>query len=74
MYRHACAVCAAVNIAALMAANLTGFVVGLDGLGKLMQGLMGSPLYVGAALTCFYCAAQVMFVIRERETERNRKL
>ena len=31
-FRHACAAAAALNIAGLMAANLAGFVLGLDGL------------------------------------------
>ena len=43
-FRFMCAAAAAVNIAALMAANLAGFVVGLDGL----AGAAGSTPGLGA--------------------------
>lgn len=53
---------ATINIAALMCANMVGFVVGMDGLVPLLQQMMASPLLIVVSLTSFYCAARLMFV------------
>lgn len=66
-YTHVCALAAAINIAALMSANLAGFVVGIGGLKQLFVGLAASPLYVMMAFTSFYCAAHILFVLREHK-------
>lgn len=65
--RHAAAALAALNIAALMCANLVGFVVGPDGLAALLRQLLRQPALVGASLGVFYCAAQLMFALRAHE-------
>ena len=59
-YRHGCAALAAGSIAVLMAGNLTGFVIGVDGLKALMGMLLsrdGAQVAV-AAMVAFFSAAQ----------------
>jgi D-alanyl-lipoteichoic acid acyltransferase DltB (MBOAT superfamily) len=68
LYRHVCAGFAAVNIAALMSANLAGFVVGLDGLVEVfIKGMLTDGQFVAAALLVFYSAAHIMFYLRETQ-------
>lgn len=66
-YRHAAAALAALNICALMAVNLVGFVLGGKGLRLLAAQLLRQPGYLPVTFGVFYCAAQVMFWIRQRE-------
>lgn len=76
-YRVLCGVGAVGNILMMMAANLVGFAVGLDGLKGLVQGIVGS--YSGLAFLAAACAAlfvgvQVMFEIREQEMRQGIKM
>lgn len=64
-FRSLCACAAAINIAALMAVNMVGFVVGTDGIGDLFRELFASPGYVVTTFFVFYCGAQVIFAWRE---------
>lgn len=64
-WRHVCAAGAALNISALMLANLAGFVVGLDGVSQLLGQFLAEPLFVATAFGVFFCAAHVMFAIEE---------
>jgi len=66
-FRHLCAAAAALNILLLMTANLVGFVVGLDGAAALLAQVLASPAFAAAMLASFFCAAQVMFALRQRE-------
>ncbi|OAX78770.1 hypothetical protein ACJ72_06920 [Emergomyces africanus] len=70
MYRVLCGAGTVFNILLMMAANLVGFAVGIDGLKGLVSGIVGSPAglvyLVGACLTLFV-GVQVMFEIREGE-------
>ena len=62
LYDVVCGVFATINITALMAANMAGFVVGLDGLMPLLHELLSSPVLVLTSLVSFYCAARLMFL------------
>jgi D-alanyl-lipoteichoic acid acyltransferase DltB (MBOAT superfamily) len=66
-YRYVCATAATLNIAALMAANLAGFVVGLDGVAGLLQEMLRRPGFVAATLITFFSAANLMLALREWE-------
>jgi hypothetical protein len=71
-FKHACAAAAAVNILVLMSANLVGFVVGVDGLLPLLDAVLGQPGFAVGMLAVFFCAAHVMFAIREAEQLREK--
>ncbi|KAI9699836.1 MAG: glycerol transporter [Bogoriella megaspora] len=69
-YRWLCGLGAVGNILMMMAANLVGFAVGLDGLKGLVQGIVGSAsgvVFLGIACAALFVGAQVMFEIREQE-------
>ncbi|KAK5114723.1 hypothetical protein LTR62_002297 [Meristemomyces frigidus] len=61
------------NILMLMAANLVGFAVGLDGLKGLVDGIVGSlggRVFLLAACMTLFVGVQVMFEWREGEKRR----
>lgn len=64
VWRHICAAGGAVNIAGLMAVNLTGFVVGMDGLIAFIKEVLGTPIAVPLGLLAFFSATQLMFAWR----------
>ncbi|KAK2750589.1 glycerol transporter [Myotisia sp. PD_48] len=69
-YRVLCGIGAVGNVLAMMAANLVGFAVGLDGLKGLVHGIVGSYAgfaYLIAACATLFVGVQVMFEIREEE-------
>jgi D-alanyl-lipoteichoic acid acyltransferase DltB (MBOAT superfamily) len=69
-YRVLCGVGAVGNILMMMAANLVGFAVGIDGLKGLVQGIAGSYsglAYLAIACSALFVGAQLMFEIREGE-------
>ena len=72
-YRWICGVGAVANILMLMAANLVGFALGLDGLDGLLRGIFGSynglVFFVGSCAALFV-GAQVMFEVREEEARK----
>ena len=47
------------DAAGLMAANLVGFVVGIDGLKPLLADMAARPAFAAATLAVFFSAAQV---------------
>lgn len=72
-YRWLCGVGAVGNILMMMAANLVGFAVGLDGLKGLVDGIVGSlggRVFLLAACVTLFVGAQVMFEVREAEKRR----
>ena len=72
-YRVICGVGAVGNILMMMAANLVGFVVGLDGLQGLVHGIVGSwggVAFLIAACGTLFVGVQVMFELRESERRR----
>ncbi|KAK4960331.1 glycerol transporter [Elasticomyces elasticus] len=72
-YRWLAGVGAVCNILMLMAANLVGFAVGLDGLKGLVNGIidsLGGRLFLLAACVTLFVGAQVMFEWREGEKRR----
>lgn len=69
-YRVICGIGAVGNILMMMAANLVGFAVGLDGLKGLVNGIVGSwsgVAFLLAACSALFVGVQVMFEIRESE-------
>lgn len=72
-YRWLCGLGAVGNILMMMAANLVGFAVGLDGLRGLVDGIVGSWSGRGfllAACATLFVGVQVMFELREGERRR----
>ncbi|KAL2154276.1 hypothetical protein VTH82DRAFT_2952 [Thermothelomyces myriococcoides] len=72
-YRMLCCVGAVGNVLMMMAANLVGFAVGLDGLESIVKGIFRD--YSGIAFLITACGAlfvgiQVMFEIRQSEYRR----
>ncbi|KAI9770920.1 MAG: glycerol transporter [Geoglossum simile] len=69
-YRVICGIGAVGNILMMMAANLVGFAVGLDGLKGLVNGIVGSfsgLVFLATACGALFIGTQVMFEARERE-------
>lgn len=72
-YRWLCGVGAVANILMMMAANLVGFAVGLDGLKGLVEGIVnswGGRAFLLAAMATLFVGSQVMFEVREAEKRR----
>lgn len=71
-YRHAAAALAACNITALMAANLVGFVLGLEGVRSFASRMFGADgrTFAAGMLCSFFCAAHLMFEVRAGEARR----
>ncbi|EFE42153.1 hypothetical protein TRV_03105 [Trichophyton verrucosum HKI 0517] len=69
-YRVLCGIGAVGNILPMMAANLVGFAVGLDGLKGLIHGIVGSYFglaFLAAACATLFVGVQVMFEVRGSE-------
>ena len=78
-YRVLCGVGAVFNILLMMAANLVGFAVGLDGLMAILRGLWSTGILAGVAMMMVCCGAlfvgvQVMFEHREEERRKGVKM
>ncbi|OQO12485.1 hypothetical protein B0A48_03127 [Cryoendolithus antarcticus] len=72
-YRVLCGMGAVGNILMMMAANLVGFAVGLDGLKGLVDGIVGSwdgRIFLLGAMATLFVGVQVMFEWREGEKRR----
>ncbi|KAK4992981.1 glycerol transporter [Elasticomyces elasticus] len=72
-YRVLCSIGAVGNILMMMAANLVGFAVGLDGLQGLVRGIVGSwagLAFLAAACGALFVGIQVMFEVRESEKRK----
>lgn len=70
LYRNLCAVGGVANCLMMMAANLVGFAIGVDGLRDLVHGVFGS--FEGLVFMVVVCCAifvgvQVMLEVREEE-------
>ncbi|KAM5430484.1 glycerol transporter [Microsporum canis] len=76
-YRVLCGIGAVGNILPMMAANLIGFAVGLDGLQGLVHGIIGSYsglAFLAAACATLFVGVQVMFEVRASELRAGIKL
>ncbi|KAH0843761.1 Glycerol uptake protein 1 [Fonsecaea pedrosoi] len=76
-YRVICGIGAVLNILMMMAANLVGFAVGLDGLMGLVNGIAGSwqgAVFMLGACSALFVGVQVMFEHREEEKRKGIKL
>ena len=72
-YRVLCGIGAVGNVLMMMAANLVGFAVGLDGLKGLVRGIVGDWSgrgFLVAACGTLFVGVQVMFEVREAEKRR----
>jgi len=70
LHRHIAAVGAVINVLFMMAANLVGFAIGVDGLRELVKGVLGSwegVVFAITACSAIFVGIQVMFEIREHE-------
>lgn len=73
LYRHLCALGAVGNILMMMAANLVGFAIGMDGLKVLVRGVIGGydgVLFFLTACSALFVGAQIMFEVRENEARK----
>ncbi|KAL1739025.1 MBOAT, membrane-bound O-acyltransferase family-domain-containing protein [Schizophyllum fasciatum] len=69
-YRHVCALGGVLNVLMMMAANLVGFVIGVDGVQYFLQQLFGSAeglRFLVAVIACLFIGVQLMFEYREEE-------
>lgn len=76
-YRVLCGIGAVGNILTMMAANLVGFALGLDGIKGLLQGILGSYsgiMYLLVACSALFVGVQLMFEIREGEKRKGIRL
>ncbi|KAK5216713.1 glycerol transporter [Exophiala xenobiotica] len=76
-YRFICGIGAVANILLMMAANLVGFAVGLDGLMGLVHGIIGrwqGAAFMLAACGTLFVGVQVMFEHREEEKRNGVRL
>ncbi|EXJ72636.1 uncharacterized protein A1O5_03782 [Cladophialophora psammophila CBS 110553] len=76
-YRVICGIGAVINILMMMAANLVGFAVGLDGLMGLVHGIAGSwqgAVFMLGACSALFVGVQVMFEHREAEKRKGIRL
>ncbi|KIV80206.1 hypothetical protein PV11_07725 [Exophiala sideris] len=76
-YRVLCGIGAVGNVLMMMAANLVGFAVGLDGLMGLVHGIIGSwqgAVFMLAACGALFVGVQVMFEHREEEKRNGVRL
>lgn len=72
-YRFLSGVGAVGNILMMMAANLVGFALGLDGLKQMIDGIVSGLqgwAFLGAASATLFVGAMVMFELREAEKRR----
>ncbi|EXJ64095.1 hypothetical protein A1O7_00431 [Cladophialophora yegresii CBS 114405] len=76
-YRIICGIGAVANILMMMAANLVGFAVGMDGLTSIVHGIASSwhgALFMVSACAILFVGVQVMFEHREDEKRRGIRL
>lgn len=76
-YRVLCGIGAVGNILMMMAANLVGFAIGLDGLRGLLGGILSSwsgAMFMLLASGALFVGVQVMFEVREAEKRRGIRL
>jgi protein-cysteine N-palmitoyltransferase HHAT len=72
-YRMICGVGAVANILMMMAANLVGFAIGLDGLKGMVAAIVGSwsgLAFLAAACVVLFVGVQIMFEVRESEKRK----
>lgn len=70
LFRLVSGVAAAVNVLFLIAANMVGFVLGLDGIKPFLQQVLGQPQFLPVVLLACFCGVQLMFALRDVEKQR----
>ncbi|KAF7513233.1 hypothetical protein GJ744_010629 [Endocarpon pusillum] len=76
-YRVLCGIGAVGNILMMMAANLVGFAIGIEGLKGMVRALVGTRdglAFLATACVVLFMAVQVMFECRESERRRGIRL
>ncbi|KAL7417004.1 MBOAT, membrane-bound O-acyltransferase family-domain-containing protein [Mrakia frigida] len=72
-YRHVCCVGGVINVLTMTSANLIGFVIGIQGMKEMLEGIWGSWRGVLFALcSCGGLFAAVQLMMEYREEERRR--
>ncbi|KIJ52437.1 hypothetical protein M422DRAFT_58644 [Sphaerobolus stellatus SS14] len=72
-FRHLSAIGAIFNVLLMMAANLIGFVLGVDGMKYMLQKIFGTwegIQFLFLACLCLFAGIQVMFEYREEERRK----
>lgn len=72
-FRYAAGLAAALNIVLLIAANMVGFVLGLDGIQPFLQQVLGQPRFLPLVLLACFCGAQLMLALRDVEASKAEK-
>eukprot|EP00877_Chromochloris_zofingiensis_P001841 jgi/Chrzof1/11658/Cz06g04030.t1 len=73
VYRYLQAAAAACNIILLMAANMVGFIFGLDGIKPFLGQILGQPSFLPVVLLALFCGAQLMFALRDHDAAKQRQ-
>ncbi|KXS20273.1 glycerol transporter [Gonapodya prolifera JEL478] len=72
-FRHLCACGGVINILMMMAANLVGFAVGVDGAREMVEKIFSGEgaVFLVVTFASLFAAVQVMFEIRNSEARRD---
>ena len=70
LWRHMCALAAALNILVLMTANMVGFVVGIDGVTPLLAKIFADHCFMAGVIGTLFSASQIMFMLRQTGERR----
>ena len=76
-YRVLCAIGAVINMIGMVAANLVGFAIGMDGLKEMFHKIVGSTsgaLFIAATCATIFVGVQVQFEVREQEKREGIKM
>lgn len=68
LFRYVTCAAAACNILLLIAANMVGFVLGLDGIKPFLLQVLGQPRFLPLVLLALFSGAQLMFALRDYES------
>lgn len=70
-YRYLQAAAASCNVVLLIAVNMVGFVLGLDGIRPFLAGVLGAPRFLPALLLAVFSGVQLMLALRDLEAAAN---
>ncbi|WIA37203.1 hypothetical protein OEZ86_014155 [Tetradesmus obliquus] len=70
VFRYVAGLAAAFNVLLLIAANMVGFVLGLDGVRQFVAQVLGQPRFLPVVLLACFCGVQLMLALRDWEAAR----